>query len=116
MTKIPLEEACNLLDQDPVCNKGFVTPYILIVKGIVQYKDWVKALERYRDRYSEKFHSNYDLFQDTAFGLKLKKYVNKLGWDGFEVAPQFRRRSDDTVLESIRLINMKLTIFREEEI
>ena len=115
MNRITIEEAGKLLDQDPICNKGFVTPYILIVTRLVEYKDWVNALEKYKDKYNEQFHSNYDLLGDTVFGQKLKKYVNKLGWDGFSVAPKFRRRSNDPALESIKLINMKLYLFREEE-
>jgi hypothetical protein len=102
-----------MLDEDPIFKKG-LTAYNLIVNGIVTYEDWLKALRKYDDPQYDNYIDS-DFMKNTAFGKKFLNYLETLGWTEIYPGYKFSKRSLDTNLESIKLINMKFRVSREED-
>ena len=111
MAKIPIEEAHILICNDPIFKKG-LTPYNLIINGVVTYKDWQNAMKKHKDPDDDRWARDGHRFNSTAFGRKLLKYVRKLGWTDIEPSYIFKKRSMNTELEAVKLINMKFSVLR----
>lgn len=106
--KLSLEQASENFKGNVLCRKG-ITPFSLITNGIITYNDWLNALRDYPRTEDEHLCEDGHNTQESAFGYKVKSFLNVLGFDSYQFSKSFKNRSNDHELESIKLIHIKLS-------
>jgi len=106
-TKLSLERASENYNGNVLCRKG-ITPFSLIINGIITYNDWLNALRDNPRTEDEHLCTDGHNTHESSFGYKLTSFLNILGFDSYQFSKSFKNRSNDHDLESIQLIHIKL--------
>lgn len=105
-------QALELFKNNPVSKGSPLTPYKLIVGGVITYKDWLGALKHNVNKDIEKFEPSHHIVSNTKFGKKVREFIKPFGFEDFMFGYKFNTRSEDCDLESIKLINLTIRIIR----
>lgn len=108
MKNITDTQAIELFKNNPISKGSTLTPYKLIVGGIITHKDWLKALKHNTNKDSESFEFLEHKLINTRFGKKILDFIRPFGYQEFRLGKAFKKRSKDCELESIKLINLPI--------
>lgn len=112
MINITDTQALELFKNNPITKGSTLTPYKLIIGGIITYKDWLNALKHNNNKDIENLEFLEHRLANTAFGKKVIGFIKPLGYEEFRLGKEFKNRSEDFNMEAIKLINLSIGICR----